>query len=782
MRFWKLFVPALFAALAVYGQLVPGWHILELAQQAEGKTRGQRAVVTSQAAARASLAGRFGTRARVRAATEVVMNALVVETDATAQELAALPGVARVWPVFEVHPELDRAAALLGVTKAWEAMGGPENAGKGMKIGIIDSGIDLEHPGFRGESMQAPEGYPKVSSESFREKTNGKVIAHRSYDAMLGFEDSVEDRSGHGTGVAMVAAGGRNKSPYGEIQGIAPGAWLGVYRVFSGPTGGASNTAVILRALDDAIADGMDVINMSLGFLPGVREEVDPLRAVVGRASAMGVTIVKSAGNSGPGRGTGSSPHVGAEGLTVGASWNDRIFASGVRVNQAAPVPGVAGTGPAPADPVEAPIKDIAVFDIDGLACLRLPAGSLAGAVAFILRGECFFEQKLNNVKAAGAIGAVVYTHADSPQPIIMNVGDADLPAMMVSNKDGLLLKQLLQDNPESTVSLNFNGTLPFALDPNRLASFSSRGPNVASGISPDLIAIGDDVLTAAQKSFRGGDVYDPSGYTVTGGTSFSSPMVAGAYAALKAARPGLTASQYRSLLVTSAAAFTGGGERPMPVQAAGTGLMRLDAALSAPLTFEPYSLSLGAGERRIDRERSVKVTNAGADPGVFRVRVESSDKLAPVVEPAEFSLAPGDSTTFKLRFTADAEPGEYQGFVAVTRNEEPVVARLAYWYGVPTNRPAAISFLPSPPTTASTGSNVNISTLIVDSSGLAVADAPKVTVLEGTGEVVSTVSQDLLYPGIWQIRVRIAGASGDVNRFRIEAGEMVREVTIRAR
>lgn len=782
MRLWTVFCGALFSALAAYGQLVPGWHIVELQEQPQGKVRGVRAVTASQTVARQAITARFGSRAQFRGATELVMNALIVQSDASPEEIAAMPGVARVWPVFEVHPELERATVLMGAKNAWEAVGGSENAGRGMKIGIIDSGIDLEHPGFKTDSMQAPEGYPRVSSEDFRSKTNGKVIVHRSYDAMLGFEDSTEDRSGHGTAVAMIAAGLKNRSPYGEIEGFAPGAWLGVYRVFSGPTSSASNSAVMLRAIDDAVADGMDVINISLGFLPAARPEFDSLRGAVSRASSMGVTIVKAAGNSGPGRATGSGPNIGAEGLTVGASWNDRIFASGVRVNQSAPVAGLAGTGPSPAEPVDAKIRDVAELDIDGLACFRLPAGSLTGTVAFILRGDCFFEVKLNNARAAGAVGAVVYTHGDAPQPIIMNVGDSELPAMMISNKDGLVLKQILKENADSTVTMNFSGTLPFALDSNRIASFSSRGPSVADGISPDLLAIGDDVLTAAQKSFRSGDVFDASGYTVAGGTSFSSPMVAGAYAVLKAARPGLTAAQYRSLLVNATATFTGGGERPMAVQSAGAGLLQLGSAMSANLTFEPLSISFGRGENRIDRERNVKITNAGKEAGVFKIQVASSDELRPVVEPVEFALGPGDSISVKVRFLADTGPGEYQGFLQVSKDEDVPAGRVAYWYGVPSGTASAIGFVPSPATTATSGTNVNLSALITDSTGFAVSEAPKVTVLEGSGDVVSTISQEGIYPGIWQIRVRIGGASGDVNRFRIEAGPVVREVTIRAR
>ena len=121
-----------------------------------------------------------------------------------------------------------------------------------------------------------------------------------------------------------------------------------------------------------------------------------------------------------------------------------------------------------------------------------------------------------------------------------MGVNKATLPASMISNSDGVEILQQLAQNPALTVTLTFTLT-PFGISTNGLVSFSSQGPSVDFSLKPDLIAVGSNFYTAAQKFDPNGALYDPSGYTITQGTSFSAPLVSGAVALLKAARPGLT-------------------------------------------------------------------------------------------------------------------------------------------------------------------------------------------------------------------------------------------------
>ncbi len=774
----------LLAGAALFAQELPDWFVVELSEPPVERARGARRIRESQAAARAAIAARTQGRAEVRETLEVVMNGLIVRAPGGAAELASIPGVRRVWPVYKVRPELDRAVALLGITRAWEAIGGPERAGAGVKIAIVDTGLDLGHAGFKTDSMQAPEGYPKATNEEIKGRLNGKVIVYRTYDEMLGFPVAAEDRSGHGTGVAMAAAGLKASSQYGEVQGAAPGAWLGVYKVFSGPDGDDSSTAAILKAIDDAVADGMDVINMSLGVPLHVRREYDPFLPALERAAGMGVMVVKSMGNAGPVRSSGSAPSMGDFGITVGASWADRFFGSGVKVNGGEPFFAIPGDGPKPDGMLTGPFRDMEKTDPTGLACAPLPAGSLRGTVVLILRGECTFEQKLTNAARAGATGAVIYTHAASPNANPFTAGAATLPAVMVSNRSGLGIKRVLAATPESTVEISFDDMMPFSLDADGVADFSSRGPGPDGTIRPDVVAIGEEVLTATQRIHPGGELFNASGYTFQFGTSIASPLVAGSYAILKAARPGLRPAEYRTLLVNSAQRLPV-AERARPMES-GAGRVDTAAALKGQLAIEPVSIAFGLGTQRADVTRRARVRNAGTRVGTWKVEIETEDGMKPAVEPAEFSLGPGDTVDLRVALAGDVPVGETQGHIVLREVGGPegaVAHRIAYWYGVASQRAASVTVNPSAPATAAAGETVRVTALITDEIGAAItAEAPKVRVLEGSGDVVGVDSAEELYPGYWLLRLRVAGAPGEVNRFRIEAGEVVREVSIRVR
>lgn len=768
---------------ALTAQVVPGWFVVELTEAPAGRVRGVRRIRDAQNAVRAQIATRMRGRVEVKESTEVAMNSLIVRSDAEMAELAALPGVRRVWPVYQLNKELDRAVGLMQISKAWEMAGGADRAGAGMKIAILDTGLDLRHPAFQTESMTAPPEYPRATNDAIRGMLNGKVIVYRTYDQILDYPETVEDFSGHGTGVAMAAAGLKAKSRLGEIQGVAPGAWLGIYRIWVGPKSITTNTAIAIKAIDDAIFDGMDVINISFGFLPQLRPEQDPMAPAIDRAAAMGVMVVKSVGNSGPARLSGSNPSPGVAGIAVGASWADRLFASGIRVNGGEPYFAIPGDGPAPEERIQATLKDVATVDPTGLACSGLPPDTLTGAIALILRGECTFEEKLNAAQGAGAIGAVVYSSAGSPDAAPMAAGSSTLPAVMIRHRDGLSVKAILAEKPDSVGEIGFDDSLPFTVDADGASGFSSRGPGPDGSIRPDLLAVGEDILLATQKTYPDGELYDASGFIVSVGTSFSAPIVAGAYAVLKAARPGLTLADYRTLLVNSAQRFPATG-RTEGVQTGGAGRLDLAAALAGQLATDPISVSFGIGGQTVNSARSIRVRHIGQRSGTWKVTVDSPDEMKLIVTPSEFSMGPGDTVDLEARIQGELQPGEYQGAIVL----QPVDAadaerphRIAYWYAVPTGRPASISALPSPRATARPGEEVALTFLITDAVGGATpAEPPQVSVLEGSGAVVGVESADSIYPGYWLVVVRVGAAAGETNRFRIQAGPLVREVSIR--
>src|ERR1022692_1176014 len=212
-----------------------------------------------------------------------VLNAVFVSAPPDrVDELAAIPGVLGVRPMRQLHLALNRATQLMNAPAAWNLLGGQSKAGAGIKIGILDTGIDQNHPAFQDSSLAFPSGFPKCSgSTDACNYTNTKVIVARSYvsQIVVGNEadpknpaaDSIpddyspRDRVGHGTAVASCAAGNTNTGSV-TFSGMAPKAWVGNYKIWGSPSVNENPPEdVWITALNDAILDGMDVISMSSG-------------------------------------------------------------------------------------------------------------------------------------------------------------------------------------------------------------------------------------------------------------------------------------------------------------------------------------------------------------------------------------------------------------------------------------------------------------------------------------------------------------------------------------
>jgi hypothetical protein len=354
-----------------------------------------------------------------------------------------------------------------------------------------------------------------------------------------------------------------------------------------------------------------------------------------------------------------------------------------------------------------------------------------------------------------------------------MNVEEATLPAMMVSHSDGLRIKELLLGDGGRTVTLAFQGAaLP--LDPNRMASFSSRGPTGENAIKPDISAVGLAVYTAAQTTMPDGAVYDPSGYGLVNGTSFASPIVAGAAATLRSARPGLTAAQYRSLIVNSAAMFPAGS-----TQLVGAGLLDLEAAIRSTIVAAPVSISFGAGSGTIDAWKEFRITNVSGFPETYSLTVEPSGTIGPRVTLNRLDIQPGGTEILHLHWNAtDLAPGEYQGFVRVRGARTEVDARIPYWYAVRSGTPKYVALV-QPPGTARTRATERVYVRVTDNIGLSLFD-PELRVTAGTGggEVVSTESVDALFPGVYLVRLRMSSEPG-LHTFVFESGEVSTRLAI---
>lgn len=795
-----LLVVAAWTSLTL-AQVVPGRYVVELSGAglgAEARTKGKVALASRVAQIRAEqqrvrplIEQRGG---KVLSSVESIMNGLIVTIpDDQAAALSSLPSVAKVYPVYEYHADLDHALAIHKVPDAWTRLGGQGNAGAGVKIGILDTGVSPDHPAFQDASMKPPPGFPQASKPENLALTNGKIIVARSYETLYQETDpdDARDRNGHGTSVATCAAGVTNKGPFATITGVAPKAWIGGYKIVRGGTGTASGD-VILKAMDDALADGMDVINLSFGSPFQFSTGPDYLPDVaVSRLTSYGVVFVTAAGNNGSGRNTLSDYASTPSAIAVGAIQNDRYFSGSVSVAGGTPVAALRGTGPAPASPLSSTVFDVTKVDSSGLACSPLPAGSAAGQIALILRGTCTFEVKLNNAQAGGAVAALVYTDAARPAAITMDVGTATLPSVMVAYQDGVAIKNRIAASPSATAVITFDGvsqSKPYK----QLASFTSRGPNWDMTIKPDLVAVGE-VYSATQTVNNQGEIYSKDGYLSVAGTSFSSPIVAGAAAVLRAARPGLTVNQYRSLLINGATPLFRQADGTIEdVQQAGTGVLNLDLSLQSTVTAFPTSLTFGAGGGTLGGAQTgdydqFALTNTGTSPETYVVFSVPYD----VAPPLRFAAAPGDrspASSFTLTlnpgqtktlyaYWTTAAPllaGQYQGQIVVAGSKSPAGIGIPYWYGVPSGIPSSVFPMNPPAARANVGSTINLYVRVTDEIGYPItANAAlgfRSAVLSGGGAVA--LSPTVYFPGIRLIQFRLGNSLGD-NAYAFSFGNL---------
>ena len=625
---------------------------------------------------------------KVTSGEQDLVNAIfILATPAAAEAMRSLPGVGRVEKLRAYRMLDNRALDLVNARNGWSRVtGGEANAGAGVRIGIIDSGIDQNHPAFQDASLTAPAGFPRCGPAEIGDCANwtsNKVIVARSYVNLLNFQfgtgaadtrpDDVtpRDRVGHGTMAAMLAAGVRTPASNVIVGGVAPKAYLGSYKVFGAPgVNERTYTNVIIAALNDARTDGMDIVTLSLGSpadFPALSRfcgeasniacdiQAEAIHnATLGTSGSPGITVVVAAGNSGndsfnyPALGTIESPATAPGAIAVGATTNGHIW------YQTLTVPGAAfsgtglpsssanvrlGNGPQLAAPLTAPVRDATPLDDDktGEVCRPLPNGSLNGTLALIKRGTCGLSVKVNFAAAAGAVGVIL--EQTEGQDFIFRAGGLSataIPLAMIGSTAGKALRAYLVANPDR----------PGTLDPafrevsataDEVADFSSQGPTIGNGsnnldtdflIKPEVVAPGTDLLMATQTYDPNSRFYSPTGFQVAQGTSFAGPLVAGAAALVKQRNPAFTPPQIKSALVNSADStglfdFTNDNRRiPARVTAVGAGKLNVANALNINVTAEPATLPFGVVRGGTTLNRGLVLRNATNGPLTLAIAV----------------------------------------------------------------------------------------------------------------------------------------------------------------
>ncbi len=680
------------------------------------------AVEQSQAPVKTAIAAG---QARVAGAVRNVLNAVFVEaTVEQARALGVIPGVKRVVRNRRFKLMLNSVSEIVGAVEARQLIGGSEAAGAGVRIAVIDTGIDPDHPAFDDPSLAPPPGFPKGRPEDLV-FTNNKIIAARSYVNLLSPEEvefsrpddrTPRDRIGHGTAVAMIAAGKRVPSPAGDLEGIAPKAFLGIYKVFGSPDVNAfTNDNAVLAAIDDAVTDEMDILSIGFGAPaqfpwneagPACSDDPDILCdpvafAVQSAVLDFGRVVVAPAGNAGafgeqhfPARNTIGSPATAPDAIAVAATVNARRLTESVHFGGVTAT-AIAGTGPELLQPLTAPGM-LASAAGDAAGCAAFPAGALAGAVALIERGGCGFEAKVENADAAGAAAVVVSNITGNDEPFSMpGLETTDIPAYMIGAADGAALAGRLT---ASAVEVTLDPTL-YTSDVawNQVAPFSSRGPSPGLNLKPDIAAPGAFVYSAAQMLDANGDTFHPSGFAQVDGTSFAAPVIAGAAALVWQANPSLRASEVKSALVNTALQDVVEDGAPARVGSVGGGLAHIPSALAPIATVDPATVSFGwLPDETFPVEREIFVTNRGDAEQSYRIVVEprDPDPAARVriagLEQISFRLGPGDH----MRLIVSLEgvmpaPGSYEGRLRVTRESGGAADLLVpYLYVVGDNAP----------------------------------------------------------------------------------------------
>lgn len=528
-------------------------------------------------------AGAAGIQFIERYQFQTLWNGFSVETSAAAAAtLRSVPGVKAVYPVveFDMPPAPDTGsigdvASAIAQTRADIARSKLGLTGEGVRVAIIDTGIDYDHPDLGdcfGPGCKVAYGYDFVGDAYDASNPANNVPVP---------DDDPDDCNGHGTHVAGIV--GASAADDDGVTGVAPNVTLGAYKIFG--CGGSSSADVIVAALERAYADGMQVINQSLGA--AYQWPSYPTAVAGDRLVELGVVVIASAGNQGA-TGTFSigAPGVGKDVIGVASFDNAKVRApyfeaGGNRVGYQ--------TMTFSAAPPTSGSEGIVFI---GRACNVDPLlADPDGKVALAVRGTCSFAEKAVNAVNAGATAVVIYNNV--PGIIAGTLGAPPgfpQPVVGISQADGVFLRSL-------AAPATITWTDGFDRFPNPtgdlISSFSSWGMSPDLEIKPDLGAPGGAIYSTYP--------LEAGGYATMSGTSMSAPHVAGAVALLLEARPDSRARDVRDLLQNTSEPKPWSGNPGLgflePVHRQGAGMIDIVSAIENPLHVSPAKLSPGEGE-----------------------------------------------------------------------------------------------------------------------------------------------------------------------------------------
>jgi subtilisin family serine protease len=658
-------------------------------------------------------------------------------TKADVARAKADPGVLSVEKTQQVEMDTATTPAFLGLTDANEGLWtAPRNIkGENVVIGVLDSGVWPESKSFSdrdaaGKLIYKPMPGLHIKCASTETVTDGSWDANlcnkklvgaqffcesRGCDGVLEHEFmSPRDYNGHGTHTSSTAGGNQGvpttggAAVFGSVNGIAPRARISTYKVCwdNGAGGCGANTGDSVAAIDQAVADGVDVINYSISGTS--TNYLDSVEVAYLFAADAGVFVATSAGNSGPTASTVA--HISPWLASVAAGTHNRSGSTTITLGNGATYTGASltnGVGPAPI--IRAQEAGVAGADPNLLRqCFSTPVvldpAKVTGKIVVCERGGAApANARVDKSVAVGNAGGVGVVVANVAAGASINADLHSIPTIHVDNVAGAAIAAYAQTAGATatiaTATVNSNEPAP------AVAGFSSRGPSLAGGgdiLKPDFMLPGQDIVASVAPPGNNGKDFD-----VFSGTSMSSPHVAGVAALLTQAKPSWSPAAMRSAMATTAHQAIVGGYNPF---GAGSGQVQPNKAVNPGLVYEAGfgdylsflkgqglignavpaidasdlnqpSLSVGdlAGVQTLTRT----VTNVGGAAASYTATVVAPAGFTVNVNPASFNIAAGGTQQYTVTITrTDAAPLNTYRFGSLTWSDgshsvkSPIVVR----------------------------------------------------------------------------------------------------------
>ncbi|WP_285838755.1 S8 family serine peptidase [Cytobacillus oceanisediminis] len=556
----------------------------------------------------------------------------VIGKQSALQSLQKIESVSSVSPVNTYHVHSDDNIKLIGGINArgYYDRDNQRLTGKGVKVGVIDTGIDYNHPDLR------------------RSYGGGHDLVDNDKDPM---ETKAAGGQGtlHGTHVAgIIAANGR-------IQGVAPEATIIAYRAL-GP-GGSGTTEQVIAAIEQAIKDKVDVLNLSLGN--NVNGPDLPISMALNKAVEKGITAVTSSGNSGPNIWTVGSPGTASKAISVGAS------------TPTMKVPFLSIGGREIRLDLLQGSKDWE-FDrsfelVDGGLGHPEELKNAKGKMVLVERGELTFTDKAVHAMEAGAEGIIIFNNTKGRFFGNLDSG-VPIPVAALSKEEGEELKKNIN---EGRLLARTN----IIEERDILADFSSRGPVTSTWeIKPDVVAPGVAINSTI-----------PGGYLPLQGTSMAAPHVAGACAILKQSHPEWGPERIKAVLMNTAKLLMNTEGKTYRTYEQGAGRIQLDQALRAETLVLPASLQFGKfqiADRLHEHSSFIAVENISEKTQTYSFSVPYKAQGINWEMPMTFQLNPGDKKKVEIKMSADPtllKKKIYDGYLLMRAGAESI--RIPYLY-----------------------------------------------------------------------------------------------------